>query len=62
MSQDVIIDKHQLPKDIAFEGSLSPELVNLIAELVYDMLQKDIRLSAERMGRTSRQQQPRKHW
>lgn len=51
MSQDVVQDKHQLPKDIAFDGSISPELVKLIAELVYELLQKDIRLEAERTGR-----------
>lgn len=59
MSQDVVVDKHQLPKDMTIDGSLSPELVKLIAELVYEMMQKDIRLAAERTGY---QQQLRKHW
>ncbi|MCA9981097.1 MAG: hypothetical protein KDD89_09690 [Anaerolineales bacterium] len=59
MSQDVVQDKHQLPKDTAFDGSISPELVKLIAELVYELLQKDIWLEAERTGR---QPQLRKQW
>jgi hypothetical protein len=53
------IDKHQIPKDISFDGSLSPELVKLIAELVYEMFKEDIRRAAERRGQA---QQLGKHW
>lgn len=59
MSEDVVVDKHQIPKEMSVAGSVSPELVNLIAELVYEMLKRDIRLDSERFGRGT---QLRKQW